>query len=130
MKSHILIIDDDKAMCQLLEKMFNRQYVVTTKHDGMEAMQWLTSGKIPNLIITDIDMPNIDGYEFLRNIKNSGYYGDVPVIIISGYDSKEQKLNCLKNGAYEYFVKPFNPRDLLFTAEIVLKLNQQKLNII
>ncbi len=129
-KSHILIIDDDKAMCQLLEKMLNRYYSVITKHDGMEAMQYLLTGKIPDLIITDIDMPNIDGFEFLKNIKNSGYYGDVPIIVISGYDSKEQKINCLKNGAYEYFVKPFNPKDLLFTIEIVLKLNHQKINIL
>ena len=130
MKSHILIIDDDNAMCELLEKMFKKKYRVTTLGDGMEATEWLLNGKFPDLIITDIDMPNIDGYEFIRNIKNSGYYGDIPVIVISGYDSKEQKLDCLKCGVYEYFVKPFNPRDLLFTAEIVLKLNQNKLNII
>ncbi len=130
MRSHILIIDDDKSMCQLLEKMLTRQYMVTSKHDGMEAMQWLQKGVIPDLIITDIDMPNIDGMEFLKNIKNSGYYGHVPIVVISGYDSKEQKMDCLKNGAYEYFLKPFNPKDLLFTVEIVLKMNKQKLNII
>ena len=130
MRSHILIIDDDKSMCQLLDRMLNRQYTVTTKNDGMEAMQWLQSGKIPDLIVTDIDMPNINGLEFVKNIKNSGYYGDVPIIVISGYDDKNKKSQCLKNGAYEYFLKPFNPKDLLFTIEIVLKLNQQKLNII
>ena len=130
MRSHILIIDDDKSMCQLLDRMLNRQYTVTTKNDGMEAMQWLQSGKIPDLIVTDIDMPNINGLEFVKNIKNSGYYGDVPIIVISGYDDKNKKSQFLKNGAYEYFLKPFNPKDLLFTIEIVLKLNQQKLNII
>ncbi len=130
MRSQILIIDDDKSMCQLLDKMLSRQYSVTTKHDGMEAMQWLQGGKFPDLIITDIDMPNIDGFEFLRNIKNSGYYGDVPIIVISGYDDKEQKLKCLKSGAYEYIQKPFNPKDLLFTVEIVLKLNKEKIKLI
>lgn len=130
MKKHVLVIDDDKAMCQLLEKMLVKSYAVTCKSDGVEAMHWLTEGIIPDLIITDIDMPNIDGFQFLRNIKNSGYYSEVPIIVVSGFDSKEQKLKCLKNGAYEYFVKPFNPRDLLFTIEIVLKLNQKKLNII
>lgn len=130
MKKHILIIDDDKAMCQLLEKMLVKNYVVTSKYDGVEAMQWLLEGVIPDLIVTDIEMPSLDGVEFLKNLKNSSYYSEVPIIVISGYDSKEQKLKCLKYGAYEYFVKPFNPRDLLFTIEIVLKLNQEKLNII
>ncbi len=130
MKKHILIIDDDKAMCQLLEKMLVKNYLITSKYDGVEAMQWMMDGVIPDLIITDVEMPSLDGVEFLKNLKNSSYYSDVPIIVISGYDSKEQKLKCLKYGAYEYFVKPFNPRDLLFTIEIVLKLNQEKLNIL
>lgn len=130
MKKHVLVIDDDKAMLQLLEKMLAGNYEVTTKRNGVDAMQWLMEGIIPDLIITDIDMPTLDGFEFLKNIKNSSYYSEVPIIVISGFDSKEQKMKCLKYGAYEYFVKPFNPKDLLFTIEIVLKLNQRKLNAI
>lgn len=130
MKKRVLVIDDDKAMRQLLDKMLNKHYTVISKNGGVEAMQWLMEGVIPDLIITDIEMPNLDGFEFLKNIKNSSYYSEVPIIVISGYDSKEQKTKCLKSGAYEYFVKPFNPRDLLFTIEIVLKLSQTKLNLI
>ena len=130
MKRHILIIDDDQAMCELLDKMFGRDYTVTTKNNGMDAMLWLDQGKIPDLIITDLDMPNLNGIEFLENVKKSGYYKDVPIIVITGYSDKEHKLQCLKHGAYEYFVKPFNPRDLLFTSEIVLKHTQKKLNTI
>jgi len=128
MKSHILIIDDDLAMCELLDKMFGRSYTVTTKNNGMDAMLWLDKGNMPDLIITDIDMPNLNGVDFLMNVKNSGYYKDVPIIVITGYNDKEHKLKCLKYGAYEYFVKPFNPRDLLFTSEIVLKHIQKKIS--
>ncbi|NJN26088.1 MAG: response regulator [Cyclobacteriaceae bacterium] len=58
-RNQILIIDDDEAMCQLLKKLFERDYDVVTKNNGMAAMYWLVAGNIPDLIITDLDMPNL-----------------------------------------------------------------------
>ena len=127
-KNQILRIDDDEAMCQLLEKLFEKNYNVITKRDGMSAMYWLVSGNIPDLIITDLDMPNIDGGELISNLKKSGYYKDVPFIVITGYNSKDQKIKCMKLGVHDYFVKPFNPKDLLFSAEVVLKHSLKKQN--
>lgn len=129
-KHSILIIDDDKAMCQLLEKLFEKNYAVTTKNDGMSAMYWLVEGNIPDLIITDLDMPNLNGEEFIRNLKKSGYYKDVPFIIITGFSSKEEKLKIMKLGVHDYFVKPFNPKDILFSAEVVLKHSLKKLSAV
>jgi DNA-binding response OmpR family regulator len=126
----ILIIDDDGAMCQLLERVFEKQYRVVTKKDGMSAMYWLLRGHIPDLVITDLDMPNLNGVEFIKNIKKSGYFKEVPLIVITGYSDKDQKLECMGLGVHDYFVKPFNPKDLLFSAEVVLKHSQKKLNII
>lgn len=128
-RSQILIIDDDEAMCQLLKKLFEKDYDVITKNDGMSAMYWLVGGNIPDLIITDLDMPNINGEEFIVNLKKSGYYKDVPFIIITGYNNKEQKLRNMKLGVYDYFIKPFNPKDLLFSAEVILKHSLKKLSI-
>ena len=130
MKSQILIIDDDEAMCMLLEKLLHKNYAVTTKQNGMEAMYWLVGGRIPDLIITDLDMPNLDGVEFLKNLKKSGFYKDVPVIVITGYHNKEQKMECMKHGAYEYFAKPFNPKDLMFSVDVVLKHSKKKMKLI
>jgi two-component system chemotaxis response regulator CheY len=130
MKSQILIIDDDDAMCLLLEKLLHKSYAVTTKKNGMEAMYWLVGGRIPDLIITDLDMPNLDGVEFLKNLKKSGFYKDVPVIVITGYHDKEQKMECMKHGAYEFFIKPFNPKDLLFSVDVVLKHSKKKMKLI
>ena len=129
-RNQILIIDDDKAMCQLLEKLFEKEYNVTTKNDGISAMCWLVEGNIPNLIITDLDMPNLNGEEFINNLKKSGYYKDVPFIIITGFNDKEQKLKIMKLGVHDYFVKPFNPKDLLFSTEIALKHNTQKFSVL
>lgn len=128
-RNQILIIDDDEAMCQLLKKLFERDYDVVTKNNGMAAMYWLVAGNIPDLIITDLDMPNLNGEEFIINLKKSGYYKEVPFIIITGYNNKEQKLRNMKLGVHDYFIKPFNPKDLLFSAEVVLKHSLKKLSI-
>ncbi|MCG8310202.1 MAG: response regulator [Cytophagales bacterium] len=129
-KHHILIIDDDLAMCQLLQRLFEDAYTVTTKNDGMSAMYWLAQGNLPDLIITDLDMPNINGEEFVSNLKNSGYFNEVPFIVITGYSGKEQRLKCMKLGVHDYFEKPFNPKDLVFSAEVVLKHSLKKFSIL
>ena len=129
-KNQILIIDDDKAICQLLEKLLEKDYEVITKFDGMAAMQWLAQGNLPDLIVSDLDMPNINGEEFIVNLKNSGYFNEVPFIVITGYSSKEQKLKCMRLGVHDYFEKPFNPRDLVFSVEVVLKHSQKKFSVL
>ena len=117
MRKRILVIDDDKAICWLLEKLLVKNYSVTTMTDGMEGMHWLSSGNIPDLIITDIDMPNLNGFDFMKNLRRSGFYRDIPVVILSGWDNQEQRINCLDNGAFDYIVKPFDPKDLNLTIE-------------
>ena len=129
-KSQILIIDDDFAMCQLLSKLLEKSYSVIAKNDGMSAMYWLAQGNMPDLIITDLDMPNINGEDFVINLKNSGFFNDLPFIVITGYSGKEQRLKCMSLGVHDYFEKPFNPRDLLFSAEVVLKHSLNKLKAI
>lgn len=129
-RNQILIIDDDKAICQLLEKLLEKTYEVITKGDGMSAMYWLVEGNIPDLIITDLDMPNLNGEEFIRNLKKSGYYKDVPFIIITGYNNREQKVRTMRLGVHDYFVKPFNPKDLFFSIEVALKHHLQKQNVV
>lgn len=129
-RNQILIIDDDKAICQLLEKLLEKDYEVITKFDGMDAMQWLTKGNLPDLIVSDLEMPNINGEEFIVNLKNSGYFNEVPFIVITGYSSKEQKLKCMRLGVHDYFEKPFNPKDLVFSVEVVLKHSQKKFSVL
>jgi two-component system chemotaxis response regulator CheY len=68
-KKQILIIDDDMAMCQLLGKLLQTNYNVVSKFDGLSALQWLSEGNIPDLVITDLDMPKIGGEEFVNNLK-------------------------------------------------------------
>ena len=126
MRKQILVIDDDKAICWLLERLLAKSYNVTTMTDGVEGMHWLSNGNIPDLIISDIDMPNLNGFDFMKNLRRSGFYRDIPVVILSGWDNNDQRVKCIDNGAYEYIIKPFDPTDLNCIIEKAIEEAEQQ----
>lgn len=81
-------------------------------NDGMEALSWLSSGNTADLIISDIRMPSLDGVQLLENLKQSGLYKHIPVIILSSFEDPRKRKECLDLGAVDYFIKPFEPQHL------------------
>ncbi len=120
----ILIIEDDDALCWLLTKILSLKYDVSVMNNGMEAMGWLTEGNFPELIISDLNMPSLNGMELLENIRSSGFLREIPVIILSGDENPAHKRQCLDLGAYKYILKPFQPDFLL--EEVVKALEEQE----
>lgn len=116
----ILIVDDKSSISDLLTKFLRSKYEVEVRSDGMEALVWLQEGNIPDLILTDLQMPNMDGLELIQKVKASGYFADVPMIVLSSKDSSNDRIQCLKAGAEDYIMKPFNPEELLIRIEKVL----------
>lgn len=120
MKKTILVIDDEKTIRVLLENYLKKEYEVVTKSDGEEGLNWLQEGNFPDLIVVDIQMPNLDGYEFIKNVRASGYFKEIPIIMLSGIESSAEKVKTLKMGANDYIVKPFNPEELAVRIELHL----------
>ena len=120
MKKKILVIDDEKTIRILLKNYLEKDYEVITKENGEEGMAWLQQGIIPDLIVVDIQMPVMDGYEFIKNIRASGYFKDIPLIMLSGIESSSDKVKALKMGANDYIVKPFNPEELAVRIQLHL----------
>ena len=120
MKKKILVIDDELSIRLLLENFLKKEYEVFTKNDGLEALKWMEEGNIPDLVVADIQMPNLDGYDFIKNVRASGYFKDIPLIMLSGIESSSEKVKCLKLGANDYIVKPFNPEELSVRIELLL----------
>ena len=112
MKMHVLIIEDNVYVKNLLEHFLKLNYTVTVKNDGQEALDWLEDGNTTDLIISDIMMPNIDGYQLLNNIKSSAYLNEIPVIMLSSKEKSEERIKCFELGASDYILKPFNPEEL------------------
>ena len=112
-KLNVLIIDDDKITLKLLDMILaNNLYIasITTAKDGLEAMEILERRFDINLILLDIYMPRLDGFEFLNNFKQRKYLQDIPIIAISTDISQRQK--ALEFGVYGFIVKPISKKSL------------------
>ena len=90
-KRTILIIDDHDCIRLLLGSILSKNYEVVTKKNGLEAMAWLSSGNIPDLILLDLVMPSLNGFDFLKNLRTSGFFRNIPVLVLSGNDDEAEK---------------------------------------
>lgn len=117
MKKKILIVDDELNIGLLLENFLAQDFEVTYFNNSESALIWLEKN-IPDLIISDIQMPAIDGYEFLKMVRQRGFTLHTPVIMLSAKAESKERIYCYKLGAQDYITKPFNPEEL---EEIVKK---------
>ena len=111
MKKKILVVDDESMICLLLENFLSKKYEVTAVNDGIGALKWLDS-TIPDLIISDIQMPNMGGFEFLTKLRERGFTKHTPVIMLSARSESKERIKCYQLGAQDYLTKPFNPEEL------------------
>lgn len=119
MKPKILIIDDQITIRTLLEFVLS-DYDTILKEDGQEALTWLYNNDIPDLIIADLQMPNIDGYKFINILKSSGFYHNIPIVILSGNNSSNDRIQCFEAGVDDFIIKPFNPAELKIRVKNIL----------
>jgi len=117
MKHTILIIYDEKSIRLLLVNFLSKSYEVESKSDGIDALEWL-EGNLPDLIICDLQMPNMDGYLFLEKVRQRGFTKHTPIIMLSGVESSKERIKCYRLGAQDFLAKPFNPEEL---AEVITK---------
>lgn len=118
----ILVIDDEPIMRKLLMQILKDKYEVILKENGREALEWMYSGNIPDLVVADLNMPEIDGFEYIKKVRESGFFSDVPLIVLSGEESSVERIKCLKLGANDYLIKPFNPEELGLRIDNLIKL--------
>lgn len=119
-KKQVLIIDDDQSTRLLLGCVLRREYDVTTQKNGFEAMAWLGNGNIPDVILLDVNMPRLNGPDFLKNIRTSGFYRDIPVIVVSGIERENMMRKLYDLGTNDFVRKPFKPNELFEKINNVL----------
>ena len=116
----ILVVDDEPDILELIKDILKSKYEVYTAKNVKEAVSTLEKVKI-DLVILDIMMPQIDGWDFLWMIRGSEKYREIPVIIVTARANAEDKLIGLKEGVQDYIVKPFLPNELINRVEEILK---------
>ncbi len=111
-KPSVLVVEDDLFIQSILNEILSVNYEVTIFSNGMDGLSFLQSGNIPDIILSDLNVPSLDGFSFLEQVRNSGFFKSIPFIILSGKDDIENKLKCLDAGADDFLTKPFNPKEL------------------
>lgn len=123
-KIKLLIVEDNYEMLLLLKDTFSAYYNVFTAENGKEAMSLLQELK-PDLIISDVMMPIMDGISLCKELKNGKTTRHIPVILLTARNTTQSKLEGLKHGAIEYINKPFNVKELLLKVNNILDSKKQ-----
>jgi two-component system, NtrC family, sensor kinase len=121
----LLVVEDDAANRDLLRRRLEREgHWVQEAGNGMEALQQLESGAF-DLMLLDVIMPEMDGYEVLARLKQNPSLCDLPVIMISALDEARSVVRCIEMGAEDYLAKPFDP--VILRARIGASLDKKRL---
>ncbi|HED16865.1 MAG TPA: response regulator [Gammaproteobacteria bacterium] len=108
-KKVVLVVDDAPANIQVLSAILKQQYKVKAATSGEKALKIASSDNPPDIILLDILMPEMDGFEVCRQLKASGATRAIPVVFVTGADTAEDKEKGLALGAVDFLTKPVDP---------------------
>lgn len=128
---HILVVEDDKHTARLMKAVLKHEgYEVFHTENGVEALELMDTQHI-DLIVLDIMMPQMDGYEFTEELRNSG--DNTPILMVTAKQLHQDKLKGFVSGTDDYMVKPVDEEEMLLRIKALLRraqvINQRKLNI-
>ncbi len=118
----ILIVEDNQDMRTYIRDCFTGQYIILEAMDGIDGLK-IATDKIPDIIVTDLMMPRMDGIELCKRLKTDARSSHIPVILLTALSSVEDRIHGLQTGADDYIAKPFNRKELLAR---VYNLTQQR----
>jgi signal transduction histidine kinase/CheY-like chemotaxis protein/AraC-like DNA-binding protein len=121
-----LLVEDNAQMQEYVHEILGKYFTVLTKPNGKEALEWLR-GNTPALIISDVMMPEMDGFTLLENLKQSVNHSHIPVILLTARAGHDDRLRALRLGVDDYVTKPFDQDELLVKAVNMVNNLQQRL---
>ncbi|MFW5867902.1 MAG: response regulator transcription factor [Armatimonadota bacterium] len=121
MAKKILVVDDERHIVRLVEVNLSRAgYDVATAYDGVEALEKVEEEK-PDMIVLDVMMPRMDGFEVLKRLQADPDTQDIPVIMLTAKAQDADIFRGWSSGVSSYLTKPFNPRELLTFVERIFQ---------
>ncbi|MCX7724507.1 MAG: response regulator [Thermodesulfovibrio sp.] len=117
----ILVVDDDKTTRKMISLILkSKGYEVVTAENGLEALQKLGLEKI-NLILTDMNMPYMDGIEFIKQVRANPEISNIPIVMITTEADEEEKRKAFEAGVDDYLVKPTNAEQISESMKRILR---------
>jgi two-component system chemotaxis response regulator CheY len=121
MAKHILIVDDSKTVRNLVAFIMKKEgFKVTMAEDGLDGLEKLYSLESVDLIISDVNMPRMDGFTFIKTVREQDAYRDVPIIVLSTEGQDKDIQTGLGLGANLYMVKPAQPDKMVTNVKMLL----------
>lgn len=120
MSKLVMVIDDSNTVRKIIETCLRREgFEVKSFSDGVDAIRWLSgpSARVPDLIMLDIGLPKMDGYELARRLKTKPQFQDTVIIMISRRDGVIDRLKGRLAGAKDYITKPFQTQEVVALTE-------------
>lgn len=124
-KSLVLVVEDNADVRNYIQEQLEEIHQIVTAVDGEEGLQ-IAREQIPDLIISDVMMPKIDGKELARQLKNDQNTSHIPLIMLTAMAEREDKLEGLEVGADDYLVKPFDPKELQLRVHNMLEQRRRQ----
>jgi len=121
-KKNILVIDDSEAHLTITEVMLEEVFKVTLAQSGEAALEMLYNGFIPDLILLDIMMPEMDGWETYNQIRAISFLKDMPIVFVTSASGNEVKTRALRMGAVDFILKPLDREDIITRISSILKI--------
>ncbi len=112
-KDTVLLVDDSPEFLKTVNDALRKDYTVSFAASGMEAIELAAAGYVPDIILLDVAMPDMDGYETLEKLREIEDMQDVPVVFLTSMSSPESELRGIESGATDYIKKPFTRKLLL-----------------
>lgn len=109
-KPTVLIVDDSPMMCRFLGLFLEKKFDILSYTDSKEALAWIEDGFTPDLIVTDLDMPGMNGLELIRTLRAA--FPNLPIMVVSGSKNSNDRIEALEAGADDFLLKPFHPSEL------------------
>lgn len=125
----ILVVDDSPQDIHLLLEVLQQGFTVTATTSAEDMLKLLARGSRPDLILMDVNMPDMNGYEACKMVRQSPEYGDIKIVFLSANDSTEEVLLGLEAGASDYIVKPYDPALLRSKISRVIELSNNQKNL-
>jgi CheY-like chemotaxis protein len=119
-KKTILLVDDDETLLLIAKNMLKHDYHTIAAKNGHEALEYLTKGTNPDLVLLDILMPHMDGWEIFHQIKGISLLKDVPIAFLTAESDAMEEKRAYEMGAVDYIMKPYDKSDLLKRIEKIL----------
>jgi len=118
----ILLVEDDEDLLKMMFRLLSTVGDVAMAADGEHALQILSSGAPPDLVVTDLMMPRKDGLTLVKDMKKDDRLAKVPAIILTAKSSPKDVIAGIKAGARHYLTKPFKPDELISKVKKVLNI--------